>query len=176
MGIAGLPGHPVENVVLENIHVTYPGGGTLEEARRADIPERESAYPENTTFGVLPAYGFYMRHAKGITLCDVRLELEKPDLRPALMCDDVEDLELMGFKAPMFGDEPLIRLRQTRVALIQNSRPLSEAANFLRVEGDQSRDVALLSNDLRRVGKIAEKADGFTSVIAMEGNLVPAPR
>ena len=39
MGIAGLIGHPIEDVVLENIHVTYPGGGTLEEAQRQDIPE-----------------------------------------------------------------------------------------------------------------------------------------
>ena len=37
-----------------------------------------NAYPENTTFGVLPAYGFYLRHVRGITLSNVWLELEKP--------------------------------------------------------------------------------------------------
>jgi hypothetical protein len=150
MGIAGLPGHPVEGVVLENIHVTYPGGGTLEEARRTNIPERENAYPENTTFGVLPAYGFYLRHARGITLSKVRLELEKPDLRPALICDDVEDLELLNFRAAVFGD----------------------ASTFLSVEGPQSADVALLANDLRHVQKITVKGDGFTRDVVMQSNLI----
>jgi hypothetical protein len=26
--IAGLPGHPVEDVVLSNLHIQYAGGGT----------------------------------------------------------------------------------------------------------------------------------------------------
>ena len=47
MSIAGIPGYPVENVTLENIDITFPGGGTLEEARRAEGPERETAYPEH---------------------------------------------------------------------------------------------------------------------------------
>lgn len=172
MGIAGLLGHPVEGVVLENIHVTYPGGGTLEEARRTDIPERENAYPENTTFGVLPAYGFYLRHARGITLSHVHLELEKPDLRPALICDDVEDLELSNFRAAVFGDEPVIRLHQTRKALIHGSRPLRDAATFLSVEGAQSTAVALLSNDFRYVQEVTVKGDGFTGDVVMQGNLI----
>lgn len=171
MGIAGLPGHPVENVVLENIHVTYPGGGTLDDARRANIPEREGNYPENTTFGVLPAYGFYLRHARGITLRNVQLELKNSDLRPALVCDDVEELNLVGFKAPMFGAEPLMRLIGTRGAVIQNSGPLGSVNNFVRVEGAQSADVALMGNDLRRVQHATIKASGFAGDIAMAGNL-----
>lgn len=173
MGIAGLPGHPVEDVVLENIHVTYPGGGTLEEARRTDIPEREDAYPENTTFGVLPAYGLYLRHTRGVTLRNVRLELEKPDLRPALVCDDVEDLELSGFAAPGFGPEPLIRLRQTRGATICASRPCGAVEIFARIEGAKSAKIALLSNDLRPARFGMTKAEDFAEDVAMEGNLMP---
>jgi Glycosyl hydrolases family 28 len=169
--IAGLPGHPVENVVLNDIHITYPGGGTLPEAARTDIPEREGAYPENTMFGVLPAYGFYLRHAKGITLRDVRLELEKPDLRPALICDDVDDLELTGFRAGTSGGDPLIRLRQTRTVLIQNSRAIGNVETFLRVEGENSEGIALLGNDLRGVRTIVDRGDGFTGEIPEAGNL-----
>jgi hypothetical protein len=47
-------------------------------------------------FGVLPAYGIYARHVQGLTSTNVRLELAGADARPALMCDDVADLEVSG--------------------------------------------------------------------------------
>ena len=74
ISICGIPGHPVENVTLSNIHVTFPGGGTREEAARRDLPELEDVYPEYFMFGVLPAYGIYARHVQGLTLSNVRLE------------------------------------------------------------------------------------------------------
>ena len=38
--ITGIPGHPIENVQLSNIQITFEGGGTREEAA-AKVPERE---------------------------------------------------------------------------------------------------------------------------------------
>ena len=43
-------------------------------------------------FGELPAYGFYLRHAKNITMKNVKLLLEERDYRPAIVADDVESL------------------------------------------------------------------------------------
>ena len=66
-------------------------------------------------WGVLPAYGLYARHARGLTLNNVRFELAAEDMRPAVVCDDVENLEIAGLKAA--GDkkaESLLRLRATR--------------------------------------------------------------
>ena len=45
----------------------------------------------------------------------------------------------------MFGHEPLIRLQQTRKALIQNSRPLGNVASFLSIEG-AVRNLAIPAN------------------------------
>lgn len=45
-------------------------------------------------FGRLPAYGFFCRHVKNLYLSRVELALASPDSRPALVCDDVADLEL----------------------------------------------------------------------------------
>ncbi len=53
--ITGIPGHYVENVVLENIKISYPGHGTEEDAKRV-VPEDEDRYPEQFFFGVLPAW------------------------------------------------------------------------------------------------------------------------
>ena len=33
--IAGIPGHPIENLALDNIQITFTGGGTVEQARQS---------------------------------------------------------------------------------------------------------------------------------------------
>lgn len=98
MSIAGLPGFPVEDVTLEDLEITVPGGGTDGEARRSDIPELEAAYPEHTMFGVLPAAGLWMRHAARIALRDVRVDVAAPDARPAVVWEDVAGLELTDLR------------------------------------------------------------------------------
>lgn len=173
MGIAGLPGFPVEDVTLDNIHVTYPGGGTIEEARRLNVSERENAYPENTMFGVLPAYGMYIRHARGVTIRNLRLDLETPDQRPALITDDVDGLDLSGFRAGTAGSEPLICLRDTRRAWIQNAKPSTDVETFLAVHGAQSAGIALTGSDLRGARNATASAGGFAGAVTQSGNLSP---
>ena len=52
-------------------------------------------YPEFSQFKELPAWGFYIRHAKGITFDNVKFIAEKPgDYRPGLVTDDVQGLTL----------------------------------------------------------------------------------
>jgi carbamoyltransferase len=55
-------------------------------------------------FGTLPAYGLYCRHVAGLTLDRVELRCEKPDLRPALVYDDVRELRVSP--APASRDAP----------------------------------------------------------------------
>jgi hypothetical protein len=99
ISILGIPGHPVESVTFSDVQVTFPGGGRREDAARRDLPELEDQYPEYFMWGVLPAYGLYARHARSIVLSNVRFDLASPDLRPAVVCDDVEDIELVGLRA-----------------------------------------------------------------------------
>ena len=59
------------------------------------IPEMRDTYPEFSQFKELPAWGFYIRHAKGITFDNVKFIAEKPgDYRPGLVTDDVQGLTL----------------------------------------------------------------------------------
>jgi hypothetical protein len=85
--IAGLPGHPIEDVTLSNIRIVYRGGGTSTDAA-LQPPENENSYPEPSMFGTTPAYGLYIRHAKNILLRDVDLSTTKPDARPAIVTQD----------------------------------------------------------------------------------------
>jgi polygalacturonase len=89
--IAGLPGHPVEDVTLSNIRMVYRGGGTSTDAA-LQPPENEAAYPEPSMFGTTPAYGLYIRHAKNITMRDIELSTMQPDARPAIVTQDALEI------------------------------------------------------------------------------------
>jgi polygalacturonase len=90
--IMGIPGHDVEDVKLSNIRILASGGASKEQAA-VEVPELETAYPDPKEFGQIPAYGFFIRHAKGIELNNVDVAFESEDLRPAFVLNDVKDAE-----------------------------------------------------------------------------------
>jgi polygalacturonase len=101
--ITGIPGFPVQNVVLQDITIVYPGRGNAAYAnmpthRIVDVPEMPAAYPEFSMFGELPAWGFYIRHVEGLYLKNVKVKIRKNDYRPAFVFDDVSRLTLDGLK------------------------------------------------------------------------------
>jgi polygalacturonase len=87
--ITGIPGHTIEDVVLENIQISYPGHGTAEDANR-EVVEDIARYPEQYFFGPLPAWGAYIRHAKNLTFKNVKMELRDADARKRIVLVDVE--------------------------------------------------------------------------------------
>jgi polygalacturonase len=94
--IFGLPDHPVEGVRLDNIRIVSNGGGTA--ANAAQMPgELAYGYPEPR--GTMPAYGVFARHVKGLELANFNLSYKANDFRPAIICSDVNGLELDNFKA-----------------------------------------------------------------------------
>jgi len=147
--IAGLPGHDIENVTLSNIKVLFPGGGPKELAWR-EIPETPESYPECTIFGNLPAYGFYGRHVNGLTLHNIDLRWATTEARPALICDDVRNLQVHGLTAQTMADgAPMVILDNVHDALFWGCRPLTNASAFLRLQGG-SRAATVTSCDLSR--------------------------
>jgi polygalacturonase len=96
--ISGIPGYMIEDVQLSNIRIYAKGGGTKEQAA-LEPPERENIYPEPAMFGELPAYGFFIRHIKGLQIRDVEVSYLSPDMRPAFWLNDVNDVEFIHVKA-----------------------------------------------------------------------------
>ena len=114
--ITGLPGNPVENVTLENISISYEGGGSKSVAHfgldsLAKLPENAGDYPEFSMFGELPCWGLYLRHATGIQLKNVILQYKKQDFRPAIVVDDVQQLQVQGLQVPTTQPAPVIVLK-----------------------------------------------------------------
>lgn len=146
--ISGVPGHRIENVSISNVKLTFAGGGTIDQVER-EVPEKESNYPESTMFGRhLPAYGFYIRHADGITLDNIDVRLEEPDRRAALYCDDVIDLHVDRFSAEATSDgAPSMILHDVDRAMITGCTASLEARSFLRLSGS-TRGVSVIGNAL----------------------------
>jgi len=113
--IVGLPGHPIEDVVLENIQIQYEGGANRDTAYFAlkdvmKVPEKSSDYPEFSMFGELPVWGFYVRHAKDITMKNLTISYTKPDFRTPMIFDDVTNLTLNKIQIPTSNSLPVILL------------------------------------------------------------------
>ena len=87
--ITGIPGHYVENVKMQNVTISFPGHGTMENAGRT-VPEDIDRYPEQFFFGVLPSWGAYVRHAKNIEFVNVKLMARTPDARKKIILEDVD--------------------------------------------------------------------------------------
>jgi hypothetical protein len=132
--IAGIPGHPVEDVRISDVRIVSRGGLSLDDAAKqpAELinpffdrgpgardprdpynpPEQVKSYPEPSMFGVLPAWGIYVRHAKDLAFRDIKFSSEKSDTRPVVVLDDVNGAEFKNLKAERAPGAPLFVLRQ----------------------------------------------------------------
>ena len=108
--LAGIPGHPIEDVELRDIRVQYRGGGTSADAAR-EPGEMETAYPEPSMFGVLPAYGLFARHVRGLHVRDVSLSFAEPEARPAIALRHVEGASFDSVTAKQAAGVPTWSLR-----------------------------------------------------------------
>lgn len=123
--IVGIPGHPVEDVKLSNILIRIKGGAPKEQAL-VQVEEHEKSYPDPQEFGVMPAYGFFIRHAKNIELNHVELKLENDDFRPAFILDDVIGVGLNDVTMTKIGTVPSIILKNVEDFRIKDCRPIKD--------------------------------------------------
>lgn len=116
--ITGIPGHLVEDVILERINLIMPGRASkavsyIPQNRLHKVPEKIKDYPEFTMFGDLPSWGFYIRHVKGIRFKDIRLSLYKDDFRPAFVLEDVheEHFEKLSLPLGKLPEQQIIKIQ-----------------------------------------------------------------
>ena len=76
------------------------------------IPEWEAGYPEPSIFGLLPAYGLFVRHAVNVTIRDVEVGFAKEDGRAAIALMDVAGIEFDHVKAQHATGAPFFALRK----------------------------------------------------------------
>ncbi|MDJ1501521.1 glycoside hydrolase family 28 protein [Xanthocytophaga agilis] len=137
--ITGLPGHPVQNVQLENIEIVYGGGASKTKAFVSTdslhlVPEQIPNYPEFSMFGELPAWGFYVRHAEGIEFSNVKLSLVKEDFRPACVFDDIKGLKLSGVESGNATTKPVWILNKVAKPVLTEVKSSFSEAESLKIQ------------------------------------------
>ncbi|MDQ0639688.1 hypothetical protein QF042_003253 [Pedobacter sp. W3I1] len=125
--ITGIPGHLVENVLLEDIEINYGGGASEKTAhipidQLDTVTENEAGYPEFSMFGELPAWGFYVRHATGISFKNIKLNYKETDFRPAVIFDDVTSIDIDGLVIEKGENVHQVVLKKTSKVSIKNTK------------------------------------------------------
>jgi len=140
--IVGLPGHPIENIVLDNIRFRSGGGGTLADAQPKQLPDLtperiEQWWPEYYRFKrTVPSFGVYAGHVRGLTIRNSIFDVAKEDARPAIVCDDVDGLDISRVQiGAAASTEPLVFLYNTRNAELEGVRPTGAPRNTVNREG-----------------------------------------
>jgi polygalacturonase len=123
--ITGLPEQPIEGLRLDNIRIHFNGGGTQEDAEAAP-KELGTGYPEPKNLGIMPAYGLFARHVKDLELANMRFSFENQDLRPALVCEDVDGLEIDNLKAELANGVAPTRYKDVKRLVVRDSPGFGE--------------------------------------------------
>jgi polygalacturonase len=123
--VAGIPGHPIEDLKVSDIVIVHPGGGTKEDALR-QLAENEKEYPEPNMFGTTPAHGFFIRHARGVEMAGIKIEHAGEELRPAFVVEDVEGADFGRIKVAASAGVPMFALKSVRDFSVYRSKPVPD--------------------------------------------------
>lgn len=97
--IAGIPGHSIEDIKVNDCYFHHRAEAGIESAGRVP-PENASAYPDPNMFGALPCSGFFVRHVNNIEFTNVEIAYTDHDPRPAFWLGDVDGADFFFAKAP----------------------------------------------------------------------------
>ena len=75
-------------------------------------------------FGEIPAYGFFVRHVRGLQMHNVNLASLTADARPAFVITDAKQVELNRIDANAAPGVPTLVLQNAEDFSIQESRTL----------------------------------------------------
>jgi polygalacturonase len=144
--ITGIPGMRPHDITVRDCRFRTIAEGKAEWASRA-IPEVENGYPEFRMFGHLPSYGMYVRHVDKVQMRNLEFIADKPDARPAVVCDDVNDAVFSGIEASApTGEAPVFDLRNTKRAFFTGMRSPEGAKVLAQISGAGSTGVEFAGN------------------------------
>jgi polygalacturonase len=123
--ISGIPGHPIEDIQLNDIYIQHEGGGDAQSAA-VQPPEQETKYPEPNMFGPMPSQGFFMRHVKNIEVSNVEIEALKEDARPVFVLQDVEGANFFRVRTSRASKGAAFALNGVKNFGVSRSKPVPD--------------------------------------------------
>lgn len=117
--IQGLQDNPIESISLSNVTIVSEGGGPKD--LLGSIPFHINA----ESYYSLPTYGLLCRYIRDLDLHNVRFRYSVKEARPALICENIERLELDGVRGqPGTESETSIELRDIKTLRARDSEVL----------------------------------------------------
>lgn len=84
-------------------------------------------------WGELPSWGFYLRHAQGISMKNITMSFREDDFRPAIVMDDVSSSTISDVRIPSVKEMPMFHLNNSKdVKLLQLKIPVAEEKAVLK--------------------------------------------
>ena len=139
----------LEDIGFQDMQVIYDGGGTADEAAR-DVPKRAGEYFE---IGTPPAYGLYARNVRGLSVNNARFEVQIPDLRPAVVFENVEDVAVHALSAQANEKSEALRFTNARDVLLSACRLLTSGGAFLKLIGPGNERITVDGGDISKAAK-----------------------
>lgn len=142
--ITGIAGALLENISLHNIHLETRGGVGAVNLDQA-VPENEEDYPEGTMFGILPSYGFFIRHVQDIRMSNITIRTKQEDNRPGIVINNVQrfrlsDLDIQTYK----NSKGSISIKESNQGFIFNNIPFYPAQKAI-LKDAASKDIYINS-------------------------------
>jgi hypothetical protein len=163
MFFQGYPGTDIENVTLDHVQITYPGGGTEPQAARRDLVDMDKIDPykggywtdHKTTFGIVPASALYARHVHRLQLDDVTFNILAPDARAAVFLNQASDVTLDGLNVSGTPGGPVaaasLLVLDSQTVTVRNSQGNPAASTFLSAEGAATKSIILKNVDFHGI-------------------------
>jgi hypothetical protein len=172
MFFQGYPGTDIENVTLNHVQITFPGGGTEKLAARRNLVDMDKIDPykdgywtdHKTTFGIAPASALYARHVHHLQLNDVEFKILAPDARAAVFLNQASDVILDGLKVSGAPGNPVaaasLLVLDSQNITVKNSQANPAAAVFLSAEGPATKSIVLKNVDFHGVAQPIATGNG----------------
>jgi hypothetical protein len=172
MFFQGYPGTDIENITLNHVQITFPGGGTEKQAGRRNLVDMDKIDPykdgywtdHKTTFGIAPASALYARHVDHLQLNDVKFSILAPDARAAVFLNQVSNVTLDGLNVSGAPGDPVaaasLLVLDSQTVTVQNSQGNPAAAVFLSAEGAKTKSIILKNVDFHGIAKPIATSDG----------------
>lgn len=131
--VMGVEGAELGRVSFSDVYLESAGGHSTTPPEPKEIV---GGYPESNQYGTMPAFGFFVRHAKGVSFDNVRCGYVANDVRPwlATTAATVETHDCTDLKqvAPLPMSPEILRLR---AAYRDHTRHYS--SEFVRISPDR---------------------------------------
>lgn len=123
--ITAAEGCSLKNITLRDVFLLQKASPDVKESKKAlSKPVRDAAntYPENRIFGVIPAYGMYVKNADNITFDNLQMcYYGAEEIRPAFLLQDTRNVRIINsiWQKPK-GDQPSILVRGGEQPVLTN--------------------------------------------------------